>query len=284
MRYAVSAYDYSWQTVFKPGAADDFFSPALPGGFDPQQRGFSPTNAWWLSELSRLVYRRDHTEGVEDVTPRSLFLTRVGFVERRFFNRPGVQAMLVEHIGDDSAFAVLVFRGTAGRLANWRFNLDLAASPWPMGGTIHRGFHHLIMTIWDDIRPVLETVASPLFFAGHSLGGALATLAAAYFPPRAVYTFGAPRIGDADFAATLADISIFNVFNPNDIVTQLPPVGRKSRFMHAGTVVESRIFFRCRRLAGQAPHFLADHAPLNYSAQLSSGLEYRYRDGGGGRR
>lgn len=266
--------DFSWQTVLDPGAADDFFKAALPGPFEPHARRFSPINAWWLSELSRLIYRRDHSEGVLGTKPRSSYLARVGLVERRFFSRPGVQAMLVETAADSHpAFAALVFRGTAGRMANWRFNFDLFASPWPAGGNVHRGFQHLIMTIWDDIVPVLGTVDQPLFFTGHSLGGALATLAAACFRPRAVYTFGAPRAGDAAFADTLASIAIYQVCNPDDIVTHLPPAGRRFRFVHAGTIVQNPVTIPTHRPPGQAPRFLADHAPRNYTIQLAAHLK-----------
>lgn len=261
--------DHSWQTVFKPGAADDFFSAAPPGHVDPQAIGFSAVNAWWLSELSRLVYRQDHTEGVANAVPRSTFLSRVGLVERRFFSRPGVQAMLVDGVADSgTAFAILVFRGTAGRLANWRFNLDVFPRPWAGGGKVHKGFDRLITTVWDDIAGALETVDKPLFYTGHSLGGALATLAAARLAPRAVYTFGAPRIGDAAFAATLADVAVFNVFNPHDIVPQLPPAGRGARFVHAGAIVRNPVAIPSQRPYGPVPGFLADHAPLNYTTGL----------------
>ena len=266
------AADYSWHTVFSPGEAEDFFEVVVPGPFDPFARRFEPVNAWWLSELSRLIYRRDFTEGVADTVPRRSYLSRVGLVERRFFNRPGVQAVLVDHTADDAAYRVLVFRGTAGRLANWRFNLNLLPRPWPKGGAVHRGFYHLFMTIWEDIAPVLDAIQGPLFYTGHSLGGALATLAASYRPPSAAYTFGAPRVGDAAFADSVTDVALYQVLNRNDIVPHLPPSGRKARFVHAGTVVHNPQTISPRRLPGQAPTFLADHAPFNYTIQLAAHL------------
>jgi hypothetical protein len=100
------------------------------------------------------------------------------------------------------------------------------------------------------------------------LGGALATLAASLRPPRAVYTFGAPRTGDAAFAETLANVPVFNVSNPRDVVTALPPAGRWTRFTHAGTNIINIEHFPPHRAFAQAPSFLAGHAPLNYTAQL----------------
>ena len=71
-------------------------------------------------------------------------------------------------------FAVLVFRGTSGRLSNWLVNLDMALCPWPSGGNVHRGFKTVLVELWDTIATALNTVKKPLFFTGHSLGGTLA--------------------------------------------------------------------------------------------------------------
>jgi alpha-beta hydrolase superfamily lysophospholipase len=168
----------------------------------------------------------------------------------------------------DGAFAALVFRGTTGRLSNWLSNLDMVACEWPAGGNVHRGFMNILMELWDPIAAALEVIEKPLYYTGHSLGGALATLAASLRPPCAVYTFGAPRIGDVEFAQTLASVPVFNVFNPKDIVPELPPVNRRIRFTHAGTIVRNAEINPPHRGFAQAPSFLANHAPLNYTAQL----------------
>ncbi|BBO68456.1 hypothetical protein DSCA_23860 [Desulfosarcina alkanivorans] len=265
------AHNHSWQSVFKPGSSEDFFLDETPMKFCVNADGFNPVNAWWLSELSRLIYRRDASEGVQRPgrTSRNAFLARVGLAERHFFNGPTIQGALVETVdtGKD-AFAALVFRGTRGRLSNWLVNLDMVMSPWPHGGRVHRGFKHGLMELWESISAALESVDKPLFYTGHSLGGAMATLAASLKSPHAVYTFGAPRIGDVAFAATLSDVKIYNVCNPRDIVTELPPSGWWSRFIHAGTMIHNIEVMRPHRSLVQAPSFLAGHAPLNYTNQL----------------
>src|SRR5262249_13938988 len=75
-----------------------------------------------------------------------------------------------------------------------------------------------------------------LWLAGHSLGGALATLAAAHLGRDAVqglYTYGCPRVGDAAFAAVLPRRSHFRFVHRDDWVTTVPPdlLG----YVHAGT-------------------------------------------------
>jgi len=265
------AYTYSWQSVFRPGDSDDFFMDARPTGFRTDVDSFHPVNAWWLSELSRLIYRRDISEGAARPgrASRNDFLSRVGLVERQFFSGSTVQGALVATIAaGQEAYAVLVFRGTHGRLANWMVNLNMAMSPWPSGGNVHRGFKTALMEIWAEIERALDAVDRPLYYTGHSLGGALATLAASLRPPQAVYTFGAPRIGDAAFAQSLVALQVYNVVNPQDIVTALPPSWPWSRFIHAGSIVHNIEASRAHTHFVQAPSCLANHAPLNYTVQL----------------
>lgn len=265
------AYDHTWQSVFRPGESENFFGNHRPKRFRVHAEGFNPVNAWWLSELSRLIYRRDASEGFRHPgqTSRNHFLATVGLVERRFFSGATVQGALVTTVeaGDD-AYAVLVFRGTSGRLASWLGNLDMAMAPWPPGGMVHRGFRTMLMERWEEISKALDSVQAPLFYTGHSLGGALATLAASLRPPQAVYTFGAPRIGDAAFAETLAGMQMYHVCNPRDIVTALPPARWGSGFTLPGTRITNTEVPLSHRRFSQAPAFLAGHAPLNYTAQL----------------
>ena len=129
---------------------------------------------------------------------------------------------------------------------------------------------------------------------GHSLGGALATLAAARHQADVLWTFGAPRVGDALFARSLAGTAIGRVVNGNDPVPAVPPPGRPWRFRHpgrpfllrGGTMLRPRSVpsgtaaraliasLLARRRArsstfGEAPAALADHAPINYTRHLA---------------
>jgi hypothetical protein len=213
----------------------------------------------------------DATEGVNTpgLASRNEVLMRVGLIERHFFNTPHIQATLVETIEDSTAsYAVLVFRGTRGHLSNWLLNFKLAMSKWPTGGRVHQGFKTIFMEIWNTIDAVLSELTKPLFYTGHSLGGAMATLAGSLRPPRAVYTFGSPRIGDTEFTKTLTSLSVYNICNPHDIVTELPPANRWIPFTHAGTIVKNTEVHPPYRTLSEAPSFLADHAPINYTVQV----------------
>ncbi|MDJ0782853.1 MAG: lipase family protein [Desulfosarcinaceae bacterium] len=198
---------------------------------------------------------------------------------------PHVQcALILSTASRPAPFAVLVFRGTMGSLEAWLPNFYSLPSPWshdPAEGQIHRGFQRCFEEIWPELAPVLATVRRPIFYTGHSLGGALATLTAARRAPTAVYTFGAPRMGDQAFVTYLKDRAIYRVFTANDIVTSMPPTMGEVSFLPVGKPFELPHHtpagprpslpqqLHKRPLRESPPAFLGDHAPLKYSRQLA---------------
>jgi triacylglycerol lipase len=148
----------------------------------------------------------------------------------------------------DGAVAI-VFRGT-DTIANWLDDGAILLLPFRDKGAVHSGFRLSLDSVWSVIAPTLERWKGggrTLWITGHSLGGALAHLAAAYLrfpldptanvpkPVAGLYTFGQPRIGtqgfctpcDADFGSLY-----FRFVNDEDIVTRVPP--RLLGYWHAG--------------------------------------------------
>lgn len=132
--------------------------------------------------------------------------------------------------------AILAFRGTANT-SEWltdfmadQVDYDLVNN----SGAAHRGFTSLYKSCRMNIRQLLGEVPSnkPLFITGHSLGGALATLAAldlavnSVFGSPIVYTFASPRVGNQKFAEAYnkAVPLSFRIANSEDIVVHLPPI------------------------------------------------------------
>ncbi|MBW2355450.1 MAG: hypothetical protein JRF23_01550 [Deltaproteobacteria bacterium] len=264
----------SWKAIFKPGEAEDFFSPAPPGDFDPSAEGFSPVNAWWLSEMARLVYRRDEAARRRQKPTRGEILARFGLTERATFRDGNLFAALFQSVRQTvDPFAVLVFRGSSGHLDNWMANLSATARPWSTGGKVHGGFKQALLGFWLQILEALCRIEVPVFYTGHSLGAALATLAASLRPPRALYTFGSPRVGDRRFGRTLDRLPVFRIANPLDIVTDLPPTGWRSGFRHVGErhvlpVARDRSPRPVSGARFPPPVFLAEHAPICYTLGL----------------
>ena len=109
---------------------------------------------------------------------------------------------------------ILAFRGTdAGEVADWKTNLDTALTPGPFG-LVHQGYLAAVELMWPRLIASLQRMRDhdqPLLFTGHSMGGALAVLAAAKFaadgtiPVTGLYTFGQPAVVDGAAETALAD-------------------------------------------------------------------------------
>lgn len=142
------------------------------------------------------------------------------------FDRDGTQAILVSC----DEFVALGFRGTeATSVKDIKADAKATSIKAPNEGRIHSGFDEAFKAVLDDVQKRLDSSSyadKPLFIAGHSLGGALATIAARRLSHRggiaACYTYGAPRVGDEDWIAWLKT-PLYRIVNAADCVTMLPP-------------------------------------------------------------
>ena len=141
----------------------------------------------------------------------------------------------VRHADEDPGMAVVSFRGTQ-QVRDWMTNLKadkLAVRSDQPGisktlGHVHKGFNQAFKSVEPQIHRCLRGVEDyPLYFTGHSLGGALATLATWYTAGKrqaACYTFGAPRVGDSRLLERFRT-PIYRIVNGADPVPMVPPVG-----------------------------------------------------------
>ena len=131
---------------------------------------------------------------------------------------------------------VLSFRGTEPRdWKNWRTDFDADHKAWarnPEYGQVHDGFQRALNTVMPAITTWLRDnnpANLPVVTCGHSLGGALAILAAVGLGDAVtqVYTFGQPRVGDRTFAASIDARTFasnyFRFVNDQDIVPHVAP-------------------------------------------------------------
>ncbi len=145
----------------------------------------------------------------------------------------------------DADHIYAAFRGTQAKPIDWIKNSKFEPMVGELGGKVHSGFHSGVGEVWDDLLAVITAAAKPVVATGHSLGGALATLAAARLheaghPAAAVYTYGQPRVGLSDFRdpyeSRLGHVT-YRAINHIDIVTRVPLLLQKYR--HVG----QRIYF-----------------------------------------
>jgi triacylglycerol lipase len=115
-----------------------------------------------------------------------------------------------------------------------RIGTDFAAAG--VGARFHRGFMQALADVWDPVYAAvtaeIDRQERPLWLTGHSLGGAMALLAAWRFLRQGiavcgVYTFGAPMVGNAAavqaFDKELND-KVFRFVHEPDLVPRLPTV------------------------------------------------------------
>lgn len=154
--------------------------------------------------------------------------------------------LMGHHTATGTAF--IAFRGSSD-VADWIADLDFLPAPYtPVAGLgqVHAGFQDIYRCVRASIAANLPAATSgcrQILLTGHSLGAALAVLAAPDvaqgMPPNTIEprltTFGGPRVGVADFKAAF-DAAIeccYRVVNFLDIVPLVPP----APYVHVGAEI-----------------------------------------------
>ena len=135
---------------------------------------------------------------------------------------------------------LVCFRGTQG-LDDWIANMNIAEKATQFG-MVHSGFLDAFLDISATLESSIDnllTTEQQLVLTGHSLGGALSTIAASEwrnrYDIRSVYTFGQPAVGNREFRDGMEFMKnlIFRVVNDDDIVPRIPP-----GYKHVGTRIK----------------------------------------------
>lgn len=152
--------------------------------------------------------------------------TILGFDTIIYYDRDGSQAYSFINQTDH----VIACRGTEPNEWNdLKADLDAATAVAETIGRVHRGFKREVDDIWPILEKSLQNNDKTLWFTGHSLGGAMATICAGRCMlshiksnPTQIYTFGSPRVGDKRYINFVKVDHVRWVHN-NDIVTKVPP-------------------------------------------------------------
>lgn len=182
---------------------------------------FSWQAALSLCHASQLAYSDEQT--VLDTA------ANWGFTNTRYLADDETQGFFASAGG----IGVLCFRGTES-VGDWLTNIQIINKKRPYG-RVHRGFYKAFKDVRGQVLAALSGQSlDKLFFTGHSLGGALATIAMPELESTAVaykaaYTYGQPRVGKKSFqdrfADTFGDV-FYRVANKRDIVPKVPPTYR----------------------------------------------------------
>lgn len=225
----------SIDAVFPPNQGFLYYEHREDHPFQPRATTFSKVNAWWLAEAALLAYAD------ADLASAAFVHAGLRLGGDQPFTGPSTQC----YVAHNDDFVIVSFRGTQvikpelevplpdvvravirDVLADARVRLVDST----LGGRVHCGFKSALAEVWEDrVSPHLSRLhaerARPVWFTGHSLGAALATLAArSHSSAQGLYTFGSPRVGDRNFAATFRLENSYRFVNNNDLVTRVPVV------------------------------------------------------------
>jgi predicted lipase len=145
---------------------------------------------------------------------------------------------------------ILVFRGTQTQ-AEWLKNLNAAQQMYvsPSGkdyGEVHKGFFQLTRNLSPSLAEVAKKLdpTIPCYITGHSLGAAIATLAAMELIQAVpqiqdqiqLYTFAGPRVCSPTFAKIHSQLipNAYRIVNLGDTVPLVPPVTIGNSYVHIG--------------------------------------------------
>ena len=147
------------------------------------------------------------------------------FTEYKYIDRDGAQCYLIWNDDD----AVVIFRGTEPK--QWSdVKADLNAFKRRgryKHGYVHSGFQGELDKIWDELDTELSVLEDRnIHVTGHSLGGAMATLAAKriseeYDNVHCLHTFGSPRVANRQWCKSL-EVPHYRFQNNNDVVCKVP--------------------------------------------------------------
>lgn len=275
------AYDPSRVALLSPGRRETLFESGTV--YSPLQLAI---------EAARLAYIHAEKSATER-TRLADALARAGFGEPRLFLDPPTGTEAYGAVRPDDRLALLGFRGTEpDRLSDLATDLKAHPVTWSeSAGRVHAGFAHAARAVLPQVRDWLAGDAAgrdALLLTGHSLGAALATLAASVLKPAFLFTIGSPRVGDATFAATVAAIDGARIVDCCDAITRVPPsltvythiraetyITRDGVALHGPdpeTIAADRRRARAEYLRTHAlqpgavlVRDLADHAPINYA-------------------
>jgi hypothetical protein len=163
----------------------------------------------------------------------------------------------------------LIFRGTtmankkADVLSDARIGITRSATGLP----VHCGFEHCFSSMLPAIRTFFSSFKGSIktvHCVGHSLGGAVAALAADWVAhslkiPTKLYTFGAPRVGTEWFVksttSAIGEANIHRVYHRTDPVPMVPLYP----FMHAPYKGNGHYLYSAQPLTSGAAHFMANY-------------------------
>ena len=171
---------------------------------------FSYANALHFAELANLAYQEEKQF--------KKTASAMGYKSVKYFNIDGAQAYGMAK----EDYIVLAFRGTEPTQFNdIKADLNALHVRNELGsGRVHKGFKHEVDDIWEQIEEwVAKRKFKQAYTCGHSLGGAMSTIACSRLPEGTTcYNYGSPRVGTPSWATEFnKKYTLHRFVNNNDL-------------------------------------------------------------------
>jgi len=166
---------------------------------------------------------------------------------------------------------ILTFKGSDSDIDWWKVNFRFWKKIIPYDNVnpqilVHAGFINAYKSVRDELlKYVRESGAKEIWCFGHSLGGAMATLASVDFQYNfpgvqvKVVTFGSPRVGNSQFEKSFRHRvpDYIRIVNSNDLVPRLPP--QLFNYSHVGEYLHVGSTYRWWKFWGVSDHDLGKY-------------------------
>lgn len=235
--------------MFQTGGISKFAPPHAP--FEPDAPHFSVNNAHISSHLTNISYY-DKDVAMARLENLGFDMDTFSWIDHASSDTQGFV------VADPEGRVFTSFRGTESG-TDWVMNLNVRQRDpgWEAAelrnAKVHRGFGKAANAVWPRFQAALEranvTPDTPVLLAGHSLGSAVGqilllraeTTGVLNSDQMQLYSFGTPRVGNADFAQAMNEAVprsfrfVQQSDQGKDPVTQIPP--KFLGFRHAGNLV-----------------------------------------------
>lgn len=184
-------------------------------------------------DVKSVITREDFLEEYKsdmEITSASL---PSGITGGYIVNKSHVMAIFSAGKGQYSGQAFVAIKGTAS-LYDTLTDLNAGIRSSHTGFSVHQGFYYAFDSILFELKQFISSLegVTTVHCIGHSLGGAIATLAADWIKANGaistvkLYTFGSPRVGLEHFAAKctsrLIASNVYRVNHKTDPVPMVP--------------------------------------------------------------
>ncbi len=210
--------------------------------FDAQTTRYNGENALVLADCAKLAYKPEAV--IKEAITATWKIKNFAF-----FSDKSTDA----YIAGNDYVIIVAFRGTEIlKVADLKSDIKLRLTETGipnLPGKVHAGFKDALHEVWDSMNSAIKSFQDKqqtVWFCGHSLGAALATLAVAEFVGNGggringLYTIGQPRVGNSKFAGEFdskVGKNCFRFVNNNDVVPQLPLWGPLFKYTHIGNLI-----------------------------------------------